>query len=65
MGSLWEIRRNQDGTFDILRDDVVLHCSVPDKWLSDQLVRYGLTGPEYKTIREQIIASGTARLDYR
>jgi hypothetical protein len=65
MGSLWEVSRNLDGTFDILRDGIALHRAIPDKWLADQLVRYGLTGPEYREIRDQLNASAVATLDYR
>lgn len=65
MGSLWQVSRNPDGTFDILRDGVALHRAVPDRWLSDQLVRYGLTGYEYKTIRNQLETSDLVTLDYR
>jgi len=65
MGNLWEIAQSPDGTLDILRDGIVLHKGIPDKWLLDQLVHYGLTGPEYRTLREQLNASGFAALDYR
>jgi hypothetical protein len=65
MGSLWEVSRNQDGTFDFLRDGVVLHRAIPDKWLEDQLVRYGLCGDEYRDLRNQLKVSERAALDFR
>jgi hypothetical protein len=64
-GSLWEVSRNEDGTFDMLRDGIVLHRAIPDKWLEDQLARYGLCGQEYRDLREQLKTSQTARLDFR
>jgi hypothetical protein len=65
MGSLWEISRNLDGSFDIARDRVVLHRNIPDRWLGDELVRYGLTGPEFGEIPHQLTISAVAILDYR
>jgi hypothetical protein len=65
MGSLWKVSKNHDGTFDLLRDGLVLHHSIPDKWLADQLVKYGLTGPEYREVRDQLNISAVATLDFR
>jgi hypothetical protein len=49
----------------MLRDGIVLHRAIPDKWLEDQLARYGLCGQEYRDLREQLKTSQTARLDFR
>jgi hypothetical protein len=48
--------------FDILRDGCLLHAGIPDRWLEDQLARYGLCGTEYHDIRDQPTTSGSAKV---
>ena len=62
MDLTFEIVRTADGMFDILKNGGLLHAGVPDMWLEDQLVRYGLCGIEYHDIREQLTASGSAKI---
>jgi len=40
-GNVWEIVRKEDGTFEMFHKGGLLHGSIPDRWLEDQLVRYG------------------------
>jgi hypothetical protein len=61
-GNVWEIVRKEDGTFDMFREGELLHGSIPDKWLADQLGNYGFCGQEYKDIRLQLDQFGRARI---
>jgi len=60
--NVWEVVRNEDGTFEMLHKGKLLHSSIPDKWLEAQLGRYGLCGEEYKDIRRQLDRSGRAEV---
>jgi hypothetical protein len=62
-GNVWEIVRKQDGSFDIFHKGELLHDSIPDQWLENQLGRYGFCGQEYKDIRFQLDLFGKARID--
>ncbi len=53
-GNVWEIVRKEDGTFEMFHKGGLLHGSIPDRWLEDQLVRYGFCGEEYRDIRRQL-----------
>jgi hypothetical protein len=56
-GNVWEIVRKEDGTFEMFHKGELLHGSIPDRWLEDQLVRYGFCGEEYRDIRRQLYRS--------
>jgi hypothetical protein len=60
--NVWEIVKEQDGTFNFFRNGQLLHRSIPDKWLEGQLVRYGFCGEEYREIRRELKRSGRARI---
>jgi hypothetical protein len=61
-GDVWEFVRKQDGSFDIFRKGELLHGSIPDQWLEDQLGRYGFCGQEYKDIRYELDQFGRVRI---
>jgi hypothetical protein len=58
----WEVVRKDDGSFDIFHAGELLHGSVPDKWLEDQIGRYGFCGQEYKDVRHQLDQFGRAKI---
>jgi hypothetical protein len=60
--NVWEIVRKEDGSLDIFHREILLHGSVPDKWLEDQLVDHGLCGQEYQDIRRQLDQFGRAQI---
>jgi hypothetical protein len=59
---VWEIVRNKDGTFDMFHKSKLMHSSIPDKWLKDQVGRYGFCGREYHDIRRQLDQGGKAKI---
>ncbi len=61
-GNVWEIIRKQDGSFDIFHKGELLHGSIPDQWLENQLGNYGFCGQEYKDIRYELDQFGRARV---
>src|SRR6266699_3423822 len=61
-GNVWEIVRKEDGTFEMFHKGGLLHGSIPDRWLEDQLVRYGFCGEEYRDIRRQLDQFGRAKI---
>ena len=60
----WEVIRKDDGTHDILQDGTVVGAGVPDRWLEEQLVRYGFCGQEYADIRDKLNESGKAKFEF-
>jgi hypothetical protein len=60
----YEIVKRPDGSFDIFHHDELVHPSVPDKWLEDQLARYGICGEECVTARRHLEESGKVKLVY-
>ena len=63
--NVYEILRRQDGTFDILRNGQLTNRAIPDKWLEDELVRYGICGQEYRDARRELDELGKVKLVYR
>jgi hypothetical protein len=61
-GNVWEIVKREDGTFDMFHQGKLLHGSIPDRWLEDQLVRYGFCGEEYRDIRRNLDEFGKAKI---
>jgi hypothetical protein len=59
---VWEIIKKEDGTFDLFRTGKLLHESIPEEWLSDQLGHYGFCGQEYDDIRYQLDLVGRAKI---
>jgi hypothetical protein len=59
---VWEIAKKEDGTFNIFRSGELLHGSVPEEWLADQLGQYGFCGQEYTDIRSQLDQVGGAKI---
>jgi len=64
MNVTWEVIRKDDGTYDILQDGTVVGASIPDRWLEDQLARYGFCGQEYADIRGKLNESGKAKFEF-
>jgi hypothetical protein len=62
MNTVWEIIKKKDGTFDLFRTGELLHGSIPEKWLVDQLGQYGFCGQEYAAIRHQLDQVGRAKI---
>ena len=56
----WEVIANEDGSFALLRQGQLLHGSIPDRWLEEELAKYGFCGQEYRDIRQQLKARGRA-----
>jgi hypothetical protein len=59
---VWEIFKKDDRTFDMFHKGELLHGSVPDRWLENQLGRYGFCGQEYREIRCQLDQTGRAKI---
>jgi hypothetical protein len=59
----WEIVKNEDGTYDLFRRGKLLHGSIPERWLGEQLGKYGFCGQEYADIRHQLDQAGKARIE--
>ena len=59
---VWEITKKEDGTFDIFCSGELLHGSVPEEWLEDQLGQCGFCGQEYADIRDQLDQIGKAKV---
>jgi hypothetical protein len=64
MNVTWEVIKKDDGTYDILKDGTVIDAGIPERWLEDQLVRYGFCGQEYADIRGKLDDSGTAQFEF-
>lgn len=60
--NIWEVVKGDEGTFDILHKGELLRAKIPDKWLEDELERYGFCGEEYLDIRRQLEKSGKAQI---
>lgn len=60
--NIWEVVKGEDGAFNILHKGELLNSSIPDRWLEDQLARYGFCGQEYRDIRRQLDQSGKATM---
>jgi len=61
--NIWEVVRRKEGTFDILHKGKLLRAEISDKWLEDELGRYGFCGQEYRNIRRQLDEYGKARVE--
>ncbi len=59
---VWEIAKKEDGSFNIFRSGELLHGSVPEEWLADQLGQYGFCGQEHADIRSQLDQVGRAKI---
>jgi len=59
---IYEILKRPDGSFDIFYNGELVDRSVPDGWLADQLVKYGICGEEYQEARRKLDSIGEARL---
>lgn len=60
--NVWEIIKEQDGTFECFRNGQLLHRAIPDHGLEDQLGRYGFCGEEAREIRRKLDEVGRARI---
>jgi hypothetical protein len=61
-GNTWEVLRKEDGTFEIFHQGKLLRDAIPDRWLEDELVRYGFCGEEYHEIRRQLDKTRKAKI---
>lgn len=64
MNVVWEIIKEDDGTYGIFRDGIALVSSISDRWLQEQLAKYGFCGQEYIDIRAKLDESGRARYEF-
>ena len=62
---VYEILKRPDGSFDIFHNGELTDRLVPDRWLEDQLVKYGICGEEYRETRRRLDSVGEARLVFR
>jgi hypothetical protein len=46
--------RRDDGDYDIFKDAVLHHQSVPDSWLERQLVPHGIIEDTYREVRQKL-----------
>ena len=60
---VWEIVKKDDGTFDLFRNGGLLHGTIPEGWLADQLGQYGFCGQEYADIPSPTGRSGKSEDD--
>jgi hypothetical protein len=60
---VWQIVQGEKGEFEILKNGETVKSAVPDRWLEDELARYGFCGEEYRGIRDQLAKSGKAVVD--
>ena len=58
--SVWKFTENEEGRFNILRNEVLLSGNVPERWLEEELAKYGFCGVEFKAIREKLQQDGIA-----
>ncbi len=61
---VYEILRRPDGSFDIFHNAELTDKSVPNAWLEEQLVKYGICGKEYRDARKELDELGVVRLVY-
>jgi hypothetical protein len=64
MPNVYEIVRRQDRSFDIFHNGELTDTSIPNEWLEDQLVKYGICGKEYRDVRHDLDESGKVKLAY-
>ena len=62
---VYEILRLPDGSFDIFHNGDLADRSIPDRWLEDQLVKYGICGQQYRDTRRKLDSIGEARLVFQ
>ncbi len=60
--NIWEFVRKDDGTFEILHSGKILKTSIPNRWLEEEIGKYGFCGQEYHEIRIQLDRNGKARI---
>ena len=60
--NIWEVVRNEDGTFDLFHKGELLRGGIPEVWLPSDLAKYGFCGTEYEEIRRQLEHSGNAKI---
>jgi hypothetical protein len=64
MPNVYEIVRRQDRSFDVFHNGELSDRSIPDEWLEDQLVKYGICGKEYHDMRRDLDELGKVKLVY-
>jgi len=62
---VYEILKRPDGSFDIFHNGELSDQLIPDGWLEDQLVKYGICGEEYREARRKLDSIGEARLVFQ
>jgi len=58
----WEIVGRPDGTFKLFHNSKLVHGSISDRWLEDELGKYGFCGQEYEDIRRQLSEFGKVKI---
>ena len=64
LSNIYEVVRREDGFFDVFHNGELADGSIPDRWLEEQLVKYGICGEEYRSARRELDALGRIRLVY-
>ena len=59
-----EVTRNADGTFEVFYNGEHVRSGVAERWLNEELARYGFCGDEYDLILKQLNQRGHAVLRY-
>lgn len=58
-----EVKRNNDGTFEITVNAEVVETRVPERWLEEELcAKRGFCGDEFASIKQQLEENGRAIL---
>lgn len=60
--NIWEVFRTKAATFAIHHKGKLLRADIPDRWLEDELVKYGICGKEYRDILRQLEESDKAQI---
>ena len=63
--NVYEIVRQQDGSFDVFHNGDLTDRSIPEQWLESRLLRYGICREEYRDARSKIDVCGRVRLVYK
>lgn len=61
MDTKWSVFKKADGSFDILKNGVLLH-TIKEAWLERQLAPYGILGNDYEDVIRQLEESGNAQV---
>ena len=55
-----EVLKNEDGTYEVFFKGELVRSCVQERWLNQEVCRYGFCGSEYDAIVRQLNESGRA-----